>query len=552
MPPALPKDELIKLDSRIDSCIDLSPFSKLGRTHAILHLMREYAYIHHSNSAGGSKTHGRLHEDRMRDALHWAQVWSYGACKADATFERRTKFSTIEIMYSTFQAANSYSSAFDMMNLLWRGWQLAEKSGDDTISVNFRNDKQKQQELADHFTSVPEPDPPEETESLVFEMLHKMQLRKTGPHAIEYEISASLVRWISQNLITKLEPEWHLNPDWDFGGYSVLEFRNFWTSLNSYAFAHLSACNAMAKNMDKNYPFPFDSAVPYFSKKVWIKKLSEYSELSMEKVSAILADLQFDYALCDPQKKDQAKTDVIYQPFVALDKDKLALNAQLVVISSAERNHWALLSILKKDLFSELSSMKEDFWLSKLKPFFEKVGIECASLDLGGKGNIDLLLVDRNDKFAVAAELKFLIAPDRIKHEPIKEIEKGQVQTNRSVKWLKENPEKASEKLKVNEADLARWTIEPLVITKNSMFLAYMTDEVTPIINEALLQWIIGDPHRRNLRSAWKVAKAQSFLPLIGEHFKESRKEIKVGDIVFVGTELAPTNEWDFHKDIIF
>jgi len=73
-----------------------------------------------------------------------------------------------------------------------------------------------------------------------------------------------------------------------------------------------------------------------------------------------------------------------------------------------------------------------------------------------------------------------------------------------------------------------------------------------PIINERLLHWILGVPHRKNLRSLWQIGEEHRFLPKRGKHFLDEDVPVEFGDVRFLGKGLGMTWQapWDPVADI--
>jgi hypothetical protein len=207
-----------------------------------------------------------------------------------------------------------------------------------------------------------------------------------------------------------LSPLWELDSSWDFGGYTVAQFREFWIALGTVCWIHHWVVHSCSIE-----ELALNSTVVVRHRERWEKELSKWSGLSQELLSHIIDDLIYDPSLHGPGKQG----DVTYQPFIPLGSGLLALSNSLVMPSNAERNLWTLLSIKRRDLHSRLQTQKEELQLSELSSKLKSVGLRTfGRLHFtyeGQSSDLDLLVPDDREHFGLGCQLKWRTNPDSIK-----------------------------------------------------------------------------------------------------------------------------------------
>jgi hypothetical protein len=280
-----------------------------------------------------------------------------------------------------------------------------------------------------------------------------------------------------------------------------------------------------------------------------------WSRLNKDVVSIILDDLIYDPALYGTGKK---QPDVTYQPFFPLGSDLLALSNWLTLLSNAERNIWDLLSIKREKIHAELRNRKEKLWLRELSPRIDSYGLKVygpLSFTFGArKSDLDMLVLDKKTYFGVGFQLKWLTSPDRIRDVKYteNELQKGLNQATLSLQWLNSRPNELQQLTGLSADELARYEFESMLLSKNTIGSGWVHKPQIPIINERLVHWILGNPHRRNLRTLWQVGEERRYLPKRGKHFRDEDVAVRFGDIRFLGEGLGMTLKapWDPEKDI--
>ena len=555
---SLTNEQKDALDQEIDAAIPFGILAELGREVALLHLLRyQAAVLDEQEKLTSSQDHKRL-LDRFRDAVNIATGWIFKICTPSGVLPPQTTDpEVLRIMSQLLSASLRYSAVLDVMNVIRQELKNVELN-ENTVVTSFSDDRVKNLDVIDSAVSLPEPSIDNiDFESVCRQLNETGNLRSDALYEIEYKIDPNAFDLARDTILRQIETPWTLNPAWDVGGYTLAQYRVFWVHLQTFAFIHNLFCGWAADRLP--YPngairYPVNSAIPVRDRDDWIKFICALTELDESVVGTIIDDLTLDFKLLIRTPAENGKpanklTDAVYQPFVPIG-DFLALNTTAVQSSNAERNHWDLLSVLRPSIFDSLSSKKESYWLDQLKPVLEKHGLKIRTIKVKD-GDVDAMVFDEVGKFAVAIQMKFLMQPDRIKRKDIDLVRKGQTQIMQGVAWIKENLKLAAEKLKMKESELAEYNIQPLVLTKNSMLIGYLPDEI-PVLNEFILLGLLERTQPLSIRQIWLIAKHKLYCKNINTLYSEMAKTLTFGDKIFEVQDYSLQRDWNLDSDIDF
>src|SRR5258708_33762008 len=59
---------------------------------------------------------------------------------------------------------------------------------------------------------------------------------------VKYSFTDDAFQNLKNYLLTVTQPLWELDQSWDFGGYTISQFRDFWMTLESFTLINQSAC----------------------------------------------------------------------------------------------------------------------------------------------------------------------------------------------------------------------------------------------------------------------------------------------------------------------
>jgi len=540
--PRLSTAKLELLDEDLDRGIPVLILADISKESALLNFSRNFTYYSLKTLQPLSLESKQI-IDRNLDTFDIMVKWITQHCRSEAKFSVRSiNDKVLKTTTDLFQIASKFSAVNDIMNILWSDWRDVTVDSEGKYCISYKSELAEQQEIANLRISVPESPYGEIEPSLLTTIRVGLQIKQKN-NLLNYRISDHLFKITKERIITKMQSPWDLNGNMLFDGYSVDELHEFWLAISAFSFLHGLAClDALSKNSA-----PINSFVPINKKNEWVTKITHWTGLPRKKINTIFDHLTLNSEL---MLKAGKKINPSYQPFIKLG-EFVILNTSIVMISNAERNCWDLLSVRNSTVFDRLSSLKEAHFIDDLSARFQTLGYEVLRIKVD-TGDVDLLVLDWNDNFMLALQTKCQMAADRIKPHQVNEVKKGQIQISNGVNWMKQNLEIVSQKLNLKIKQLEKFRLEPLVLTKNNMFLGYLPNE-TPILNEPLLFWIINAPHKRSLKTAWEVAKAQSYLPKKGVHFNSRQTSLEFASKKFSIVSLPPTTtEWTPEHDIDF
>lgn len=541
------KEKLIELDSKIDEGIKNIPILSLPRDFALYHLLvyfEDYMRmpkIHQNLDRGDHQNHAK----HGQDALHFAVLWIYKNCPNTQVNHLMIKENENYYMeaHKLFEMAINYSMIWDFMTALHKSRYYIVDYQNNVVKFKAIEALERDHDLADSFMRFSS-DGVDKVNRYDFDMgsvrdkIIELDLIDLGNGKIKYNLTDDLYYDVEKIIGEIYKNRWELDSSWCLGDYSVSDFRKFWVSLITLCVIHQLKCffsgvEGMAIN----------SVIRIWQKKRWINELTKRSGLDKKIVDSILSDLIFDISLYG--LKDKKDPDITYQPFFPINKNLLLLSPNLSILSNPERNLWDLVNIKRPEIHSVLRNKKESIWIEELK---EK--LKGYSLDSFGPINfvhkevhsdIDLLVLDKKDRFGIAFQMKWIIEPDRIKDICYfdEEIITGQKQAERVDEWMggQSNELKIlSKKLDVNLKD---FKIVSMVLSKNLLGSGVVHESDIAVANEWLIDWILGSKHKKSLRTFWKAVKEHRYLAKEGEHYRKSNIEAEFNGVKFIGENLG-------------
>lgn len=543
----LTKQDLDEIDKRMDESISSQKLLAVHRDLALIHILRYFeAFV---------MLHPSFDEARFRrgqDGLHFAVQWILRHCLGESQI---LQLDTEESLYiqagELHEAAMDYSEIYDTMAMLYRERAVGELDLDGVVRFCHANQLVADVEMADRFIgSVADAEAINISSLDPDGILNDVQPRPSGRARVKYEIPDLTFERITKYWSLLLSPLWELDESWDLGGYTVYQFRQFWIALATLCTIHHLVCFR-----DGIEDIALNSVVRIHERGRWENEMVRWSGLNRRVISTVLDDLIYDPDLYSSGRKQPY---VNYQPFFPLGIDRLALSGQLVIGSNPERNMWDLVSIRREKLHAELRNQKESLWRQELFPRLTSYGLKVYGpigfTYKGDKTDLDILAMDSRDYFAVGCELKWLTQPDSIKsvNYTDAELSKGLDQAELTLGWLKSKSTKLRQVTGLASNELEKYEFKTMVLSKNTIGSGWVHKRHLPIVNERLVDWILGDPHRRNLRTLWQVGEELRYLPKRGKHFKDVNEDIEFGGIRFHGEKTGARllDCWDPSRDI--
>jgi len=538
--------EITALDKRVDSGIDSFAALAVPKPVMAIHLLRfyeDYLRLYAPKLASGNVDDYLAARKLAQDGLHFAMLWVMQRCPPSEDVDLSLQDDAYTLCWPLFQGAMQYSRVWDLLTLLFRARVVGEWESSDHVRLRYSDELASEFDVAGRLVAAP--DPPGLADrigpafSALEELILKLQPRSIGGGKVEYNLSPDVfarMKTIHRDLLSHL---WQLDPNWDFGGYTLGQFREIWLALAAFAAAHQRACfRSGAEGVG------LASVVPVKRRDRWEKSIVRWSSVPRTTVSAILRDLTFTRELYGPGRR---QPDITCQPFFPLGHDLVALSGSLLLDSNAERNLWDLLSIIRPALHSTLRNKKEEYWVEALTGWLSNYGLTCGSgipIQMANeKTDLDLLILDRARGFGLGCQLKWLTAPDRIRDVEYtdKDLLVGVDQAELSRRWLTTKPASLTSRLGITDQELAGMRFEVAVLSKNALgsSLVYRRAPNVPVITERLLMWVLGEPHKASLQTLWKVANNRSYFGIPNIHYCDENAEAQFAGVNFTGEALG-------------
>ncbi len=554
----LTKADLQELDSRIDQSVGLEVLLSLPRDVALMNLLRffeDYCRLFALGRANFDDGASLLKAGQ--DGMQFAVNWIHTYC------DDPTRNNKLELDFEAYgaathlhEAAIRYSMIWDLMAQLYRGTAIGDRVKDDRIVLTYENPDAEVFDTASHFLASPDaPNFQTNLEGVLVrlnpaELLDRIYIHRHHAGRIKYSVPDEMFAEIAEVQRTVLSSQWELGEDWSLGGYTVSEFREFWIALLAICWIHNVVCFFSGGKGGA-----LESVVKAMSCHGWQSEISRRSGLNIETAAAILKDLVYDPALYESGNK---QPDVTCQPFFCLRGEFLALSNQLVMLSNAERNLWDLISIIRPEIHSRLRNEKEALWLRELFPKLETYGLRALGpikLEYENKrSDLDLLVIDDVQRFGLGLQLKWLNHPDRIRDVKYADSEllKGLDQAELAREWLNSRPVKLNEVTGISANEMKTYEFQTAVLSKNTLGSTDTIREGFPILTERLLEWTLGEPHHRNIKTLWRVGDEQRYMPQRGKHFVDIDVESEFGGVSFSGKKMGmrKLRSWDPLTDI--
>lgn len=340
----------------------------------------------------------------------------------------------------------------------------------------------------------------------------------------------------AMNLHTLLRPDWEFSPDWPLGGYTVAEFRESWISLCSIAMAQIELARAYAHLHPTQAEFYLDQRLRITTRQDWITLISNLSGVTQVSVAALVDDLTFDaYAVDRP---DKTPPQVLFR----ISQDNLILSRTQLFSAHPEEAIARIVQVRRPQQFSQLTNTREAFQVNRVANLLPPNVQAFPSLPVNHQGratNLDLLLVDTANRFALSCELKWPLGPQWLRSASTTRntLHKGFSQSKLCVDWLCSQPMPLviQQQTGIKPEAWSTYDIRPIVIS-NRVFSGNFTDDLdpsVPLINEQILATLSSAPHNCSLGDIWQTAMDEGYLPREGQHYQIQNRTHTFKDYAF-------------------
>jgi len=232
-----------------------------------------------------------------------------------------------------------------------------------------------------------------------------------------------------------MERQWiytsELPEEWEFDTFSIKDFKQFWVAIATLSFIHMMAClKSGIRGAD------VEEAVLVRSPSKFAQIILDKTEISADSIAAILKLLTYNSQL--------KNNDIVYQPFVELDSDKLALAPHLILASRPERNLISLIHKRRDKSYFDLTNLREGIMQDELDSATEKLQNVLVSKNKALPGtlpDVDYAIWDKTSDSILVCELKWLVEADATPEvfTRVQDLEHGCSQVSDILTYAKRN-----------------------------------------------------------------------------------------------------------------
>ena len=307
-----------------------------------------------------------------------------------------------------------------------------------------------------------------------------------------------------------------LPEDWNFSHFCIRDLKLFWSALLTKALIHNWVC--MNAGVDG---FGIDNSILVLTSHELSSEIEARTGIGYDKVLEIINFITYNHTI--------KNIDVVWQPLISLESDKLAIAPHLIINNNAERNIISLINKIDQASYSRLSSKKEDVMAGGL---LQKYSLKYPHLLIALKKNLpgrlpdmDLIIYDTNSKVLFIAELKWLLSVASAQEAFAREIDlrKGVSQVSQIREYLIKNVGDCLMRV-FGTSDLPVEEILVCVVSKhNTGSVAYDND--ISIVSEYALDDLL-NKNKGNMKDVLNDIRNDKFHPVIGKDFKFTRRNL--------------------------
>ena len=203
-----------------------------------------------------------------------------------------------------------------------------------------------------------------------------------------------------------MERQWlctsELPEEWEFDAFSIKDFKQIWITIATLSFIHMLAClKSGIQGAD------VEEAILIKSPAQFSQIIIDKAKIPSDRVVAVLKLLTYNHRL--------KNNDIVYQPFVQLDSDQLALAPHLILASRPERNLISLIHKIRDKSYFELTNLREGLMqdeLDSVTRVLNNVLVSRSKALPGTLPDVDYAIWDKASNSILVCELKWLVEAD--------------------------------------------------------------------------------------------------------------------------------------------
>ncbi len=318
-------------------------------------------------------------------------------------------------------------------------------------------------------------------------------------------------RSYSAFLRSNMNHAWLLNPAWDIGGYTIGEYRSVIEAMLSQSIARRRIRLWLQQlNPGSRY---WLSLVPIGAKKDIVNGFQLITGMDETSIENIVDDLTLH------QGHPFGLDDIPHIPFFEVRDGQLCWSLFFTDFMNPELTIWRILGKIRKASIEDYKKpravmqaerLQTDLLLrTSFQPNQIKLDIDVPKPNSTKRDtDIDMLLIDESDNFALVVQLKWIAPPIAVKnyHQDFDALIEGIEQADKSLRWLREQPDQVSKALGLPLPVVKSLEFEAVIVGRNSMGKSRLEESKHPIVNETIFRWYLLD-RKVSLRALWHSLK---------------------------------------------
>lgn len=336
-----------------------------------------------------------------------------------------------------------------------------------------------------------------------------------------YQLNPKVVANAMELLDCIVDQRYSLPQHWKLSQYSIGDFRRISKCLVTMSFLHYAARILAANSQCEG--LGYDSSILVMSTNELTNRLARYSGCSTSVVTAFVEDLTYG-------SRGIAKPDPALQPLIQLGGNTYGIMPNLWINSSVERNFIVLMNRLPEEraIYSCLVGEKESLMKQWIVDSISIDGLRHFSGSVPGNsgyGDIDLALIDDNEKSCLFLELKWFVEPAEVREmiEKSEEIGKGISQLETLSELIERKPAPYFAALRI-DASYRRFFA---VASDSYIGMADVQNPNIPVVRHRHLVSRMNQLNSLEAVCGWMGRN--EYLPVEGTHFETREKVWTVG-----------------------
>lgn len=242
------RQELAYIDQKIDSSVVSSDILSQPRDGALIHLLRyfeDYVRLYARKYIDPFSYQVALKNGQT--GMHFAVQWIFKHCPLPmGGLAHKTSNQIYRQAHDLHEKAMDYSRVWDLLTMVWRERATAEREADGTIIVRYANQLATDGEVADRFIGTSD-NPNIGLDSLdpgidQHDFLRKIVTKKDEGGKTNYLVPAPVFERVVIAFRRYVSQLSELDGSSALGGYTLSQFKEFWTSLLALCWIQFWAC----------------------------------------------------------------------------------------------------------------------------------------------------------------------------------------------------------------------------------------------------------------------------------------------------------------------